>query len=108
MKDTKSIGKANLHASLVYAINRIPDCEFIHYTENLQLSRDYERALPCMSFRITVKGGDDKAIAKVIWDHKPISILSMGNTKVKIKDSMGFKHKIYFEKLHKMLEEDDD
>lgn len=91
--------EVNLYNSLVYAINSIPDCEVIHYTENLQLSRDYERALPCISFRITVRGGDDKAIAKVIWEHKPIGIFSVGNTKVKIKDSMGFKHKICFERV---------
>ena len=73
--------------------------ELVHFSSNRKLERDYERALPPISVRLTVKGGKKKDIGLIIWNLIPLGVLTAGNTKVKIKDSEGFTHKIYFEKV---------
>lgn len=73
--------------------------ELVHYSDNLTTEYDYERAMPCMSFRLTVRGGKKKQIAEIIWKYKPMGIFSHGSTKVKIKDCCGYKHNIYFERI---------
>ena len=73
--------------------------EIVHYTDNRTLSRDCERALPALSVRFTIKGGKKKEIAKLIWELKPLGVLTVGTTSTKVKDSYGFKHKIYFEHI---------
>ena len=73
--------------------------ELVHFSSNRKFERDYERALPPISVRLTVKGGKKKDIGLIIWNLIPLGVLTVGNTKVKIKDSEGFTHKIYFEKV---------
>ena len=73
--------------------------ELVHFSSNRKFERDYERALPSISVRLTIKGGKKKDIALIIWNLKPLGVLTVGNTKVKIKDSEGFTHKIYFERV---------
>lgn len=74
--------------------------EFIHWSENKTCEYDLERALPPMSFRITVKGGKKKDIARAIWDNKFLGVLSVGNTSLNVTDCCGgYKHKIKFERI---------
>ncbi len=73
--------------------------EFAHLTFNTGWVWDYDRGLSPHSFRLCVKGGDEKEIAKAIWYQRPLGIKTCGSVKVKIKDSFGFKHKVYFERV---------
>lgn len=80
-------------------IEALPGVEFVHITENQTYVDDKKTGLGRMSFKVYVLGGKKKDIAQIIWNNKPIGYLSSGNTKVKIKDSMGFKHNIHIERL---------
>lgn len=91
--------KAVINSMVVDNLNRLENVSVVHCSVNETLKYDYERALPAISFRVTVKGGDKKEVANVIWNNKPLGILSAGSTKVKIKDDFGFKHKICFERV---------
>lgn len=91
--------KEVINSFIVTNLNKLEGVDVIHCSVNDTYNYDYERAMPAMSFRIAVKGGDKKEIANTIWMNKPLGILSVGNTKVKVKDSEGFKHKIYFERV---------
>ena len=88
-----------INSFIVANLDKLEGVQVVHISVNDTLNYDYERALPAMSFRVTVKGGDKKEIANTIWNNKPIGILSVGNTKVKVEDCCGFKHKIYFERV---------
>ena len=78
-------------------IEALPGVELSHVTTNHTWDVDKKTGLIPQSFKIYVLGGKKKEIAQIIWNHKPIGVLSQGNTKVK--DSLGSKHIISFERL---------
>lgn len=51
---------------------------------------------PAHSFEVLVIGGSDAEIAKVIWQTKPVGVLTYGNSSLVINDSCGKKHRLYF------------
>jgi uncharacterized phage protein gp47/JayE len=63
--------------------------------ENLSDVTDVN-GLPPHSFEALVLGGDDDAIAAVIWKNKPLGIESYGSTVVDVEDSLGDEHVIRF------------
>jgi hypothetical protein len=69
--------------------------------QNTDNHYDYHKMLPPGSFRISVEGGKKKAIAQVIWEMKSIGVVSCGDTCVTVKDSFGYKHHIYFQRIPK-------
>ena len=69
--------------------------------QNIDIHYDYHKMLPPMSFRICVKGGKKKDIARVIWEMRSIGVLSCGDTCVTVKDFMGYKHKEHFQRIPK-------
>lgn len=80
-------------------IEDLPGVEFVHISTNRTWEFDKKTGLAPQSFKVYVLGGKKKEIAQIIWNHKAIGVLSQGNTKVKIRDSLGFKHVISFERL---------
>lgn len=80
-------------------IEALPGVEFVHVSVNY--TRDYNKksGLQPGNAKIYVKGGKKKQIAHIIRMNKTIGVLLTGNTKVKVKDSLGFKHVISFEML---------
>lgn len=52
--------------------------------------------LPAHSFETLVLGGDDQAIADLIWAQKPAGIRAYGTTEVAVLDSVGHPHTIGF------------
>lgn len=91
--------KEVIFSMVVSNLNKLEGVSVVHCSVNDTFEYDYERTMPAMSFRITVKGGNKREIANIIWDNKPLGVLSCGSTKVKVTDSEGFKHKIYFERI---------
>lgn len=80
-------------------IEALPGVEFVHVSTNRTWALDKKTGLAPQSFKVYVLGGEKKEIAQIIWNNKTIGVLSQGNTKVKIRDSLGFKHMISFERL---------
>ena len=54
--------------------------------------------LPPKSFRVTVAGGDENAIAQAIWDTKPVAIRDFGSQSGTALDIDGNDHIMYFER----------
>lgn len=52
--------------------------------------------VPAHSFLPIVLGGISSAVARAIWENKPLGIRSYGNTIIPITDSQGFPHDIGF------------
>lgn len=77
----------------------LPGVEFVHVSVNRTWNTDKKTGLPPHSFKVYVLGGKKKDIAQIIWMNKSIGVLSQGNTKVKVKGCLGFKHIISFERL---------
>lgn len=84
---------------MLRAMYKLDGLEFVHVSVNPTWTHDYERALPPHSIRVSVRGGEDKEIAEVIWRNKVIGVRTCGNTKGKVTDCCGFKHKIRFERI---------
>lgn len=80
-------------------ISELDGVEFVHMATNFSFEHDKKKDLPPISFKVYVKGGKKKEIAKVIWTHKSIMMLSVGNTQVTVKDDFGIKWRIDFERL---------
>lgn len=59
--------------------------------------------VPAHSFLPIVVGGLSTDIANVIWENKPIGILSYGNTTVVINDVQGFSHNISFSRPNALV-----
>lgn len=76
--------------NIISAILNIKGVTKVIYTENNTWVYDYTTLLPPMSFRVAVKGGRKKAIAKAIWNNKITGVMSCGDTEVMIKDSLGY------------------
>ena len=80
-------------------IEALPGVEFVHVSINRTWDTDKKTGLPPHSFKVYVLGGKKKEIAHVIWMNKPIGVMMLGNTTVKIRDSLGHKKAIIFERL---------
>ena len=80
-------------------IEALPGVEFVHVSVNRTWKDDKNTGLPPHSFKVYILGGKKKDIAQIIWNHKSIGVWALGNTEVKIKDSLGYKHLINFERL---------
>jgi hypothetical protein len=80
-------------------IEALPGVEFVHVSVNRTWEDDKKTGLPPHSFKVYVLGGKKKDIAHIIWMNKPIGVWSLGNTGVKVRDSLGYKHLISFERL---------
>jgi uncharacterized phage protein gp47/JayE len=63
--------------------------------ENVTLITDPD-GRPGKSFEAVVQGGDDNAIANLLWQVKPAGILTDGTITVTITDSQGQPHDIHF------------
>lgn len=77
----------------------IEGVEFLHVTGNYSINADIKTGLPGFSYKIYIKGAKKKEIANCLFMHKPLGVRLVGNTRVKVKDTAGFKHWIYFERL---------
>lgn len=77
---------------------KLKGVEFVHVTENLSLQYDKKSALPAASFKVYVKGGKKKEIADIIFMHKPLGFMLIGNTRVKLSYG-GFDYHVRFERL---------
>jgi len=64
--------------------------------ENDTNSLDSVTSTPARQFQAVVLGGTDEAIAKAIYNDKPIGIGSFGSTTVAVSDTQGFTHDINF------------
>jgi len=80
-------------------IRKVEGVEFIHISTNFTFEHDKKKDLPALSFKVYVKGGKKKQIARVIWEKKPMMLLSVGNTEVAVKDPFGIKWRIAFERM---------
>jgi len=80
-------------------IEGLPGVEFVHIAVNSTWEIDTKKGLPPKSFKVYVLGGKKKQIAKVIWLHKPICALSVGNTRVRVADDFGINWLVSFERL---------
>ncbi len=69
------------------AVSLVEGVTEVVYVENGTWDYDYVTLLPPMSFRVAVRGGKKKAIARAIWNNKTVGIMSCGDTEVTIKDS---------------------
>lgn len=78
-------------------ISKLKGVEYVDIILNNTGYFDHHTQLQPYSFRVIVSGGKLKKIAKVVWFHKPIGALTMGNTEVKFKDGFGFKNFIKLE-----------
>lgn len=94
-RNTKFDKATNTLESLYSALNTIPGIEdFIIYENDTDQWTD--EGIPPHSFLPIVDSGVASEIAKVIWENKPVGILSAGNTTVTVLDSQGFGHDISF------------
>lgn len=80
-------------------IEALPGVEFVHIVCNKTYITDKKTGLPPESFKVYVLGGKKKAIADIIWWNKPMGVRSQGNTQVRVKDDLGHKYVISFERL---------
>lgn len=80
-------------------IEALPGVEFVHVSANYTRDYDKKSGLQPGTAKIYVKGGKKKEIAHIIWMDKTIGVLLTGNTRVKVKDSIGLKWIITFERL---------
>ena len=80
-------------------IEALPGVEFVHVSVNYTRDYDKKSGLQPGNAKIYVKGGKKKEIAQVIWMNKLLGVLLTGNKKVKVKDSIGLKWIITFERL---------
>ena len=81
--------------SIFAAVANVPGVTKTVVLENDTDATD-ANGLPPHSFQVIAEGGDDDAIAQVIWLKKPAGILSFGNVTVTINDSQGLPHDISF------------
>lgn len=80
-------------------ILQLEGVDFVHITENRSCVYDKKKGLPPLSFKLYVRGGKKKEIAEALWLYKPLGILSVGNTSVKVKDRYGYKWEVNFERI---------
>lgn len=80
-------------------IEALPDVKFVHVSVNRTYEHDKKTGLPPHSVKVYVLGGKKKQIAHTIWMNKMIGVILLGNTKVNVPDSAGYKWPISFERL---------
>lgn len=81
------------------AIRDLEGVTFVNIITNGSYEYNHVTQMPAKSIRVLVKGGKKKQIAKIISRHNMVGILTVGNTKVKIEDSLGFTRTIRFEAI---------
>lgn len=85
--------------SIMQEIAMLKGVEEVLWTENQTSYYDYHTMLPPYSFRVSVKGGKKKKIAKVIHKYKIAGVLAVGDTAVYVKGVCGFKYRICFQRI---------
>lgn len=80
-------------------IEALPGVEFVHITCNRTYDYDNKSQLPAHSIKVYVLGGKKKQIAYILWMNKPVGIMMLGNTKVNVSDSGGYRWPVTFERL---------
>lgn len=84
------------------AIQELPKVWSVDIQENHTFYFNHYTQLPRYSIRVIVEVGKKKDIAKVISLHKPLGVLLVGNTSVKVeKGYPGFSYTINFERVGK-------
>ena len=84
--------------NIVSEINNVTGVSSVSIIENETWLNKVEAALtlPPHSFSPIVNGGEDNAIAQAIWDSKPISVPSVGNSSGVAVDVFGNEHAVSF------------
>ena len=83
------------------AVSLVEGVTEVVYVENGTWDYDYVTLLPPMSFRVAVRGGKKKAIARAIWNNKVTGIVSCGDTEVAIKDLFDCLWGVRFQRIPK-------
>jgi hypothetical protein len=85
--------------SIMQEIAMLKGVEEVLWTENITGYYDYHKMLPPVSFRVSVKGGKKKKIAKIIGKYKIAGVQSVGDTAVDVKGVCGFTYRIWFQRI---------
>lgn len=98
---SKAVRSTNTSEALYSQLLELNDVEAVRIYENTSNVVD-TLGLPAHTFMAVVKGGTDTDIGEIVWNNKPMGIMSYGSTSVTVRDSQNFERIVKFSRAQEV------
>ncbi|ALT58354.1 baseplate component [Pseudomonas phage PaSzW-1] len=97
-RNSKFVQATNILESLIDGLMNVEGVEDVRIIENDTDNPDPVHGVPGHSFLPIVLGGIPTEVAQSIWLNKPFGIGSVGDTEVQVVDSLGYTHRVNYQR----------